>query len=38
MLAAMQLSWRRSSTLRSDSGNRMYGTIARRIISGLVLK
>ena len=35
---SMPRSCSRSSTLRSDSGNRMYIITARRMISGLVLK
>ncbi len=37
-LISMPRSWRRSSTLRRDSGNRTYIITARRMISGLVLK
>jgi len=37
-LISMPCSCSRSSTLRSDSGKRMYIITARRMISGLVLK
>ena len=36
-LTSIPRSWRRSSTLRSDSGNRTYIITARRMISGEVL-
>ena len=37
-LTSIPRSWRRSSTLRSDSGKRTYIITARRMISGEVLK
>ena len=37
-LISIPRSCKRSSTLRSDSGNRTYSITARRITSGLVLK
>jgi hypothetical protein len=37
-IQTMPRSCRRSSTLRSESGKRMYSITAKRMISGLVLK